>query len=115
MEHQPWQPGDGQPVDDPALFWLAQGGGDDAWEKCQYNIYKYTVNCQIFALNLKKKFTLAKKNLQEYICGARDKYEVCRAQLPRNSATELSTTSFFGVILTGKGDIPEVVEQLAKW
>ena len=38
-----------------------------------------------------------------------------KAQMPRNSATELSTTSFFGVILTGKGDIPEVVEQLAKW
>ena len=38
-----------------------------------------------------------------------------RAQMLRNSATELSTTSFFGVILTGKGDILEVVEQLAKW
>ena len=37
---------------------------------------KYTVNCQIFALNLKK-FTLAKKNLHEYIRGVRDKYEVC--------------------------------------
>ena len=36
---------------------------------------KYTVNCQIFALNLKK-FTPAKKNLHEYIRGARDKYEV---------------------------------------
>ena len=35
-----------------------------------------------------------------------------RAQMPRNSATELSTTAFFGVILTGKGDIPEVVDQL---
>ena len=37
---------------------------------------KYTVNYQIFALNLKK-FTLAKKNLHEYIRGVRDKYEVC--------------------------------------
>ena len=36
---------------------------------------KYTVNCQIFALNLKK-FTPAKKNLHEYIQGVRDKYEV---------------------------------------
>ena len=36
---------------------------------------KYTVNCQIFALNLKK-FTTAKKNLHEYIRGVRDKYEV---------------------------------------
>ena len=36
---------------------------------------KYTVNCQIFALNLKK-FTPAKKNLHEYIRGVRDKYEV---------------------------------------
>ena len=36
---------------------------------------KYTVNYQIFALNLKK-FTPAKKNLQEYIRGVRDKYEV---------------------------------------
>ena len=30
------------------------------------------------------------------------------AQMPRNSATELSTTSFFRGILAGKGDIPEV-------
>ena len=30
------------------------------------------------------------------------------AQMPRNSATELSTISFFWVILLGKGDIPEV-------
>ena len=37
---------------------------------------KYTVNCQIFALNLKK-FTPAKKNLHEYIRGVRDKYQVC--------------------------------------
>ena len=30
VEHQPGQPGDGQPVDDPALSWLAHvGGGDD--------------------------------------------------------------------------------------
>ena len=36
---------------------------------------KYTVNCQIFALNLKK-FTPTKKNLHEYIRGVRDKYEV---------------------------------------
>ena len=35
VRHQPGQPGDGQPVDDPALSWLALGGGDDAWEKCQ--------------------------------------------------------------------------------
>ena len=29
--------GDGQPVDDPALSWLAHGDGghDCAWEKCQ--------------------------------------------------------------------------------
>ena len=30
------------------------------------------------------------------------------AQMLRNSATELSTTSFFGIILAGKGDIQEV-------
>ena len=43
---------------------------------------KYTVNCQFFALNLKK-FTPAKKNLHEYIRGVRDKYEVCvRVNLP---------------------------------
>ena len=30
VEHQPGQPGGGQPVDDPALSWLAHGGGDDA-------------------------------------------------------------------------------------
>ena len=36
---------------------------------------KYTVNCQIFALNLKK-FTPAKKNLHENSRGFRDKYEV---------------------------------------
>ena len=35
---------------------------------------KYTVYCQIFALNLKQ-FTPAKKNLHEYIRGVRDKYE----------------------------------------
>ena len=36
VEHQPWQPGDGQPVDDPALSWLAHGdGGDAAGGKCQ--------------------------------------------------------------------------------
>ena len=34
------------------------------------------------------------------------------AQMPRNSATELSTTSFFLIILAGKGDISEVVDQL---
>ena len=34
LEHQPGQPGDGQPVDDPALSWLALSDGD-AWEKCQ--------------------------------------------------------------------------------
>ena len=34
------------------------------------------------------------------------------AQMPRNSATELSTTSFLGMILTGKGDIAEVDVQL---
>ena len=31
-----------------------------------------------------------------------------RAQMPRNSDTELSTTSFFFVILAHQGDIPEV-------
>ena len=36
VEHQPGQPGDGQPVDDPALSWLAHGdGGDAAVGKCQ--------------------------------------------------------------------------------
>ena len=35
------------------------------------------------------------------------------AQMPRNSATELSTTSFFFIILTGKGDIEEVNVELA--
>ena len=30
VELQPGQPGDGQPVGDPALFWLAHGGGGDA-------------------------------------------------------------------------------------
>ena len=34
------------------------------------------------------------------------------AQMPRNSATELSTTSFLGIILTGKGDFAEVDVQL---
>ena len=34
------------------------------------------------------------------------------AQMPRNSATELSTTSFLGIILTGKGDIVEVDVEL---
>ena len=29
VRHQPGQPGDGQPVGDPALFWLAHGGGGD--------------------------------------------------------------------------------------
>ena len=37
---------------------------------------KYTVNFQIFTLNLKK-FTPAKNNLHKYIRGVRDKYEVC--------------------------------------
>ena len=36
------------------------------------------------------------------------------AQTPRNSATELSTTSFFLIILAGKGDIPEVNVQLER-
>ena len=36
VEHQPGQPGDGQPVDDPALSWLAHGdGGDAAGGKCE--------------------------------------------------------------------------------
>ena len=36
VRHQPGQPGDGQPVDDPALSWLAHGdGGDAAGGKCQ--------------------------------------------------------------------------------
>ena len=30
VEHQPGQPGGGQPVDDPALSWLAHCGGDAA-------------------------------------------------------------------------------------
>ena len=30
VRHQPGQPGDRQPVGDPALFWLAHGGGGDA-------------------------------------------------------------------------------------
>ena len=46
---------------------------------------KYTVNCQFFALNLKK-FTPAKKNLHEYIRGVRDKYEVCAGTLSRFAA-----------------------------
>ena len=29
VRHQPGQPGDRQPVGDPALFWLAHGGGGD--------------------------------------------------------------------------------------
>ena len=36
------------------------------------------------------------------------------AQMPRNSATELSTTSFFWIILAGKGDIQEVDAQLER-
>ena len=32
VRHQPGQPGDGQPVGDHALFWLAHGGGGDAAE-----------------------------------------------------------------------------------
>ena len=38
VRHQPGQPGDGQPVGDHALFWLAHGGGGDAdgaWGKSQ--------------------------------------------------------------------------------
>ena len=38
VELQPGQPGDGQPVGDHALFWLAHGGGGDAdgaWGKSQ--------------------------------------------------------------------------------
>ena len=34
------------------------------------------------------------------------------AQMPRNSATELSTTSFLCIIFKGKGDIAEVEDQL---
>ena len=34
------------------------------------------------------------------------------AQMPRNSATELSTASFLCIIFTGKGDIAEVEDQL---
>ena len=30
VRYQPGQPGDRQPVGDPALFWLAHGGGGDA-------------------------------------------------------------------------------------
>ena len=36
------------------------------------------------------------------------------AQMPRNSATELSNTSFFWIILTGKGDIQEVDAELER-
>ena len=36
------------------------------------------------------------------------------AQTPRNSATDLSTTSFFWIILAGKGDIQEVDAQLER-
>ena len=36
------------------------------------------------------------------------------AQMPRNSATELYTTSFFLIIFAGKGDIPEVDVQLER-
>ena len=36
------------------------------------------------------------------------------AQMPRNSATELSTTSFFWIILAGKGDIQEVDAELER-
>ena len=38
VRHQPGQPGDGQPVGDHALFWLAHAGGGDAdgaWGKSQ--------------------------------------------------------------------------------
>ena len=34
------------------------------------------------------------------------------AQMPRNSVTELSTTSILCIIFTGKGDIAEVEDQL---
>ena len=34
------------------------------------------------------------------------------AQMPRNSAIELSTTSFLCIIFTGKGDIAEVEDLL---
>ena len=37
-----------------------------------------------------------------------------KAQMPRNSATELSTTSFFWIILAGKGDIQEVDAELER-
>ena len=36
------------------------------------------------------------------------------AHMPRNSATELSTTSFFWIILAGKGDIQEVDTELER-
>ena len=36
------------------------------------------------------------------------------AQQPRNSATELITTSLLLTIIAGKGDIPEVLD-LLKW
>ena len=38
VEHQPGQPGDGQPVVVPALSWQVHGGGggeDDAWHEYQ--------------------------------------------------------------------------------
>ena len=34
VEHQPGQPGGGQPVGDPALSLPARGDDDDAWEDC---------------------------------------------------------------------------------
>jgi len=49
----------------------------------------YTVNCQFFALNLKK-FTLVKKNLHGYIRGIHDKYEVCDWAIARCGAGDLS-------------------------
>ena len=35
VRHQPGQPGDGQPVVDPALSWQVHGGDgeDDAWQE----------------------------------------------------------------------------------
>ena len=36
VELQPGQPDDGQPIDDPALSWLAQCDSGDAWEKYQW-------------------------------------------------------------------------------
>ena len=62
---------------------------------------KYTVNCQIFALNLKK-ITPAKKNLHEYIRGIRDKYQVWLVgtiQISAELTFTITLTHFCGLCL----------------